>query len=101
GVPTEFVLEYKIHVPDCDIAEKKVHKSLCTFRVSNNREFFKISVNEAKNMIRKNIVGFIGDELFKYYDNELIAEVIDYIFLKNKTIKDYSFPLTHIKIYTK
>jgi len=88
AIPTEFVLEYKIHVSNCDIAEKTVHESLCTFRVSNNREFFKIGVNEAKDVMRKNMVGLIGDELFKYYDNELIAGVIDYIFSKNKAIMD-------------
>ena len=86
GIPTEFVLEYKVHVPDCDIAEKKVHEFLRTFRVSNNREFFKIGVDEVKNIIRENIAGLIGDELLKY-DNGLIVKVIDYIFLKNKTIR--------------
>ena len=88
AIPTEFVLEYKIHVSNCDIAEKTVHESLRTFRVSNNREFFKIGVNEAKDVMRKNMVGLIGDELLKY-DNVLIVKVIDYIFLKNKTIRNF------------
>lgn len=42
GVPTPFVLIYKEHFADCDVAEKHVHTLLeiNNFRLSSNREFF-------------------------------------------------------------
>ncbi|HCE68279.1 MAG: hypothetical protein A2X82_03585 [Geobacteraceae bacterium GWC2_55_20] len=42
GVPTPFILIYKEHFADCDVAEKHVHTLLeiNNFRLSSNREFF-------------------------------------------------------------
>ena len=48
GVPTPFYVAYKIYVSDCDQAEKYMHTLLSSkgFRVSSNREFFKIPLDE-------------------------------------------------------
>jgi T5orf172 domain len=48
GVPTPFFVAYKIFVNDCDHAEKYIHNLLSSkgIRVSNNREFFHIALDE-------------------------------------------------------
>ena len=48
GVPTPFFVAYKIFVYDCDQAEKYVHNLLSSkgIRVSKNREFFHIPLDE-------------------------------------------------------
>lgn len=47
GIPTKFEIAYKVKVPDCDKAEKKIHKELDSFRNSQNREFFQVSLDKA------------------------------------------------------
>lgn len=48
GVPTPFFVAYKIFVNDCDQAEKYIHNLLTSkgIRVSNDREFFHIPLDE-------------------------------------------------------
>ena len=48
GVPTPFFVAYKIFVNDCDQAEKYIHNLLTSkgIRISNNREFFHIPLDE-------------------------------------------------------
>lgn len=47
GVPSEYYVAYEEYVPDCDEAEKMVHDKLSIFRVSDNREFFKLNLKDA------------------------------------------------------
>lgn len=49
GVPTPFVVAYEIFVEDCHRAERRIHEILDPFRVSENREFFRITAPEAVN----------------------------------------------------
>lgn len=51
GVPTPFVLVYDVKVDDCHEAEKKVHALLSHCRVADNREFFRIPVKDAINVL--------------------------------------------------
>lgn len=47
GVPYPFVLEYQCRVPDRHAAERFLHNYFIEKRVTNNREFFAVSANEA------------------------------------------------------
>lgn len=47
GVPTPFELEFAAEVADCHVSERAAHDALDRYRVSSNREFFKVSVMEA------------------------------------------------------
>lgn len=53
GVPTEFKVEYAFKCFNAESAEKEIHKVLCDYRVNKDREFFAISLNEAKDIIKK------------------------------------------------
>ncbi|MCH6234501.1 GIY-YIG nuclease family protein [Cognataquiflexum rubidum] len=56
GVPHSFQIVYQTLVDNCDLAEKEVHKFLNPYRENNNREFFRIPVNRAIDVLRKVIV---------------------------------------------
>jgi DNA-binding MarR family transcriptional regulator len=47
GVPAPFIVVYRAYFEDCDKAERFVHSKLETFRVSNNREFFRVATHVA------------------------------------------------------
>ncbi|KJB86157.1 hypothetical protein AZ66_20400 [Paenibacillus sp. E194] len=47
GVPTPFILIYRKFFENCLVAENQIHSLLSNYRLSNNREFFKIPVHEA------------------------------------------------------
>lgn len=51
GVPTPFVLEYSCVVADCCASERQAHRALDRYRVTQNREFFRISLNAAMKKI--------------------------------------------------
>jgi hypothetical protein len=43
GVPMPFVVEASIETPNCDHLEKLAHRGFASYRVSDDREFFRIS----------------------------------------------------------
>lgn len=47
GVPVPFVVAYSVLVSDCDEVERLVHARLAASRVNEKREFFKVSSQEA------------------------------------------------------
>src|SRR5215471_11253750 len=47
GVPTPYYVVFESQVSDCDSAKRILHKCLSEFRVSPDREFFRIDVDEA------------------------------------------------------
>lgn len=51
GVPTSFEVAYKVKVPNCHKAEKKIHKKLDSYRNSENREFFQMPLEKAKSVV--------------------------------------------------
>lgn len=51
GVPTPFVLELSVEVDDCHASERAAHSVLAKYRVTDNREFFRISVPKAIQVI--------------------------------------------------
>lgn len=48
GVPTPFIVAFKVFVSDCDSAELFLHSLLQIkgFRINQNREFFNAPLNE-------------------------------------------------------
>jgi hypothetical protein len=52
GVPTPFCVAYRRKVYDCYAVERKVHAQLRKKQVDANREFFKLSVEEARAVIK-------------------------------------------------
>ena len=62
GVPTPFDLEFSATVSSCDYSEKAAHRALANYRVTGNREFFRISVKKAIELI----LPTIGD--YKIHD---------------------------------
>lgn len=55
GIPTPFVLEYKHYFIDCVKAEALIHKYLeiNNKKISDNREFFKISLEDAISIVEE------------------------------------------------
>lgn len=51
SVPTEFTLEYAFRCFNGERLESEIHKSLKSYRVSKDREFFAVTINEAKEII--------------------------------------------------
>lgn len=53
GVPTPFIVEFAFKCHEGEFLEHEIHKHLNAYRVSNNREFFGISVNEAIGVVKE------------------------------------------------
>ena len=53
GVPGKWYVHYYLFVPNCTKIEKSVHQALHTFRVDINREFFKVEMDYAINVINE------------------------------------------------
>src|ERR1022692_10978 len=52
-VPTEFTVFRKFVVEDARTAERKIHERLAEYRVSGNREFFRLSADEATSALEE------------------------------------------------
>jgi hypothetical protein len=52
GVPTEFELVYSEVVSDVDSAESEIHAALADFRVNKSREFFRVSIFDAIQIVK-------------------------------------------------
>jgi hypothetical protein len=53
GVPTPFVVKYSVSVSDCSAIELAVHRRLAAYRVSERREFFRIDVAQAVQVLEE------------------------------------------------
>ncbi|EMS33849.1 hypothetical protein C943_04168 [Mariniradius saccharolyticus AK6] len=67
GVPHSFQIVYQTLVDNCDLAEREVHRFLNAFRENSNREFFRIPVNRAIDVLRK----VISENNLKESDHEI------------------------------
>src|ERR1017187_784017 len=47
GIPSPFLVAYSEDVPDCESAEALIHERLARFRVSEDREFFRLQLKQA------------------------------------------------------
>ncbi|GGA65207.1 GIY-YIG nuclease family protein [Ornithinibacillus halotolerans] len=76
GVPTKFILVYKEKFDDCKKAEEIIHQKLVErgLRVSENREFFRMTVEEAVRVLvgekgRGSSIRDMGDTMSHYNFN--------------------------------
>ena len=53
GVPIPFEVEWAFNCYDSEVLEKEIHRALDSYRYSSNREFFEISLKEAKETISR------------------------------------------------
>lgn len=88
GVPAPFVLEYSAFVLDLEMAEKELHLVFNDARVNDNREFFHLSVEQAKESVRNKAVDILASQLLLYEDDALLR-LIDFIFMKRKAIRNH------------
>jgi hypothetical protein len=51
GVPVKFTVEYALKCFNGHALENEIHKNLQAYRVNNDREFFQISLDEAKRVV--------------------------------------------------
>jgi hypothetical protein len=51
GIPTPFVVEYQWNTSDCDTAEARAHKRLAGWRCNQDREFFRLPLEQAINIV--------------------------------------------------
>lgn len=72
GVPGTWIPQYSVFTPQCDVLEQAVHDALHGFRISIEREFFRISVEDAQekldelaNLLASNFEGWPDLELVK------------------------------------
>lgn len=82
GTPTPFIVEYyALFGSYVWEAEKKAHNKLDSCRVSGNREFFNISVNNAVDAIKslrlpyKDIYKRLGEENIELVENQISQEI--------------------------
>lgn len=74
GVPTPFELEFSVMVEDCGFSEMAAHKALSHYRVAGNREFFKISVKKAIELILPVIGSYKIHDIKESYGIEQICQ---------------------------
>lgn len=52
GVATPFIVEYSFRCFDAELLEGELHKFFSSYRINNNREFFRLSLDEVKKAIK-------------------------------------------------
>ncbi|WP_287771491.1 GIY-YIG nuclease family protein [Megasphaera sp.] len=107
GVPTPFILAYYTDFSDCETAERQIHAVLQEkgYRISDNREFFRLSSKEAIDCIlslknSQSISEYVLRKSSKKNKNQnvslaksLIKEGDEYLFGTTDVIKDQSMAL--------
>jgi hypothetical protein len=81
GIPTQFKVEYSILIDDACELEKLIHEKLADKRHSTDREFFKIPVLNAIEVIR-NLLNSTNRKI--HLQEELITEVDNLIAVKQR-----------------
>lgn len=112
GVPTSFVVAYKIYVNDCSSVEKLIHEYLEDkgYRISENREFFNAPLEQVIDAMLTAASSSSGSnddfELnsSEYLDNEnvdyseeLLAEGIEYLNGDGNKLQDSKKAFSYIK----
>src|SRR5438445_98745 len=72
GVPTEFTVFRQYAVEDATIAERQAHERLAEYRVSENREFFRLSADDAALILEE----MLGVDMRKLPDREREDELL-------------------------
>jgi hypothetical protein len=77
GVPTPFELEFSVTVSSCDYSEKAAHLALASHRVTGNREFFRVSVKKAIELILPKIGDYTIHDVKEAHGIEQIRIELD------------------------
>ena len=89
SIPTPFVLEACFYSKNHYLDEANIHKELSNYRINSGREFFKIGITEATEMISR-IIGMkpyiIGEQLKNIYRKKELDRIENE--KRNKTIKN-------------
>jgi len=89
SIPTPFILEAYFNSQNHYVDESNIHKELSEYRINNGREFFKIEIFEAVEIISE-IIGscpfFIGEQLSTHY-RKRDAERLENERIKNEEVK--------------
>ena len=88
GVPYNFKCEYFLCVSNYEEIEKNIHDCLSDLRPNPNREFFDISITEAKQIIKKQ-AGILGEIKYEEDFSERTYEEIDGFYIKKSFETDY------------
>ena len=92
GIPTPFRLEYSVCLRDHVEAERDIHQTLVTHRVSGSREFFTVSVEVAKEALLAQLV----KDLCGLGDWS-VAQLVDSILNKRPRVRETICP-TAVKL---
>lgn len=79
GVPTPFVVEEEFYTPDCVALEAVAHGHLEGKRVSTSREFFKVPVNYAGNLLRSSLHNQISEFVAEFDECLVVANEITHV----------------------
>lgn len=77
GVPTPFELEFSAMVSSCEYSEKAAHRALASYRVTGNREFFRVSVKKAIELILPTIGPYKIHDVKETHGVEQIRREVD------------------------
>lgn len=74
GLPTPFKIEHEILTPNCHELEDVVHHHFCDWRVSPDREFFKLCPIDAFDKINEFMLDQLREILLEYSECHSIVE---------------------------
>lgn len=80
GVPAPFEVSAEVLSPDCATLEEKVHSVLCDVRISQAREFFKIDLTDAAQILHelhKQQVDLWLDRFLPDHQSVQVDEIVD------------------------
>src|SRR5262249_50702061 len=69
GLPQRYFVAYETVVSDCDAAEREIHKELLQFRLTDDREFFEMTLQEAIEKVDTICDRFFDDPSGRSLDN--------------------------------
>lgn len=90
GVPEHFNVVYVCQVPDCNVAEKEIHKTLRSYRKNHKREFFNIPVEIAKDALI-----LVCERLFGRSAIKVIIDEKDDVVSKKESSFSESYEIEH------
>src|SRR5262249_15992608 len=78
GIPTEFIVAKEFQVEDAGVTERKIHERLSEYRVSENREFFKL-LSEYAIIIIESLLSTSESNIVRDFEeeDELLAQATE------------------------
>jgi hypothetical protein len=95
GIPHDFKIEVYLSVQDAAVSEKIAHNILSKQRLNNNREFFKIDIEDALELVLPLLLNYTVVQSEPYIENKSVQE---YIKIKNQ--KEASIRQRHNQLNT-